>query len=112
MCTVLLPQGVNPIAVNKYTNINKDAKYLAFPSTVQTDENVDQVKESIFKNRRISICDVANTEDGIKNSPIWEGHSFGWGSRTEVGSASSNSSVRAVFSVHHGMVWRTMDLYC
>jgi len=24
MCTVLLPPGVNPIAVNKYTNINID----------------------------------------------------------------------------------------
>jgi len=60
MCTVLLPPGVNPIAVNKYTNIDKDTKYWASQSTMQTDENVDRVKESIFKNRRISICDVAN----------------------------------------------------
>jgi len=28
MCTVLLPQGVNPIAVNKYININILWRYL------------------------------------------------------------------------------------
>ena len=60
MCTVLLPPGVDPIAANKYTNINKDAKYLASPLTMQTVENADRVKESIFKKRRISICEVAN----------------------------------------------------
>jgi hypothetical protein len=49
---------------------------------------------------------------GRKNSLIWEGHSFGWGARTVVGSASSNSGVRAVFSVHHGVVGRTSSLYC
>ena len=48
---------------------------------------------------------------GRKNSPIWEGHSFGWGVHTVVGSASSNSGVRAVFSVHHGVVGRTSSLY-
>ena len=53
-----------------------------------------------------------STECGRKNSPIWEGHSFGWGGRTVVGSASSNSGVRAVFSVHHGVVGRTSSLYC
>jgi hypothetical protein len=41
---------------------------------------------------------------GRKNIPIWEGHSCGWGAHTEVGSTSSNSGVRAVFSVHHGVV--------
>jgi len=40
---------------------------------------------------------------GRKNTPILEGHSFGWGACTVVGSTSSNSGVRAVFSVH--MVW-------
>ena len=49
---------------------------------------------------------------GRKNTPIWEGHSFGWGARTVVGSASSNSGVRAVFSVHYGVVGRTSNLYC
>ena len=49
---------------------------------------------------------------GRKNSPIWEGHSFGWGARTEVRSTSSNSGVRAVFSLHHGVVRRTSSLYC
>ena len=49
---------------------------------------------------------------GRKNSPIWEGNSFGWGVRTVVGSASLNSGVRAVFSVHHGVVGRTLSLYC
>ena len=49
---------------------------------------------------------------GRKNNPIWESHSFGWGARTVVGSASSNSGVRAVFSVHHGVVGRTSSLYC
>jgi len=49
---------------------------------------------------------------GRKNTSIWEGHSFGWGARTVVGSASSNSGVSAVFSVHHGMVGRTSSLYC
>jgi hypothetical protein len=48
MCTVLLPLGVNSTAGNKYININKDA-----PSTMQTDENVDRVKESVFKNRSV-----------------------------------------------------------
>jgi len=48
-----------------------------------------------------------NTGCGRKNSPIWVGHSFGWGARTVVGSASSNSGVRAVFIVHHGVVGRT-----
>ena len=54
---------------------------------------------------------VLNTGCGRKNSPIWEGHSFRWGGRTVVGSASSNSGVRAVFSVHHGVVGRTSSLY-
>ena len=49
---------------------------------------------------------------GTKNTPIWEGHSFGWGERTVVGSASSNSGERAVFNVYHGMVGRTSSLYC
>ena len=49
---------------------------------------------------------------GRKNTPIWEGHSFGWGARTVVGSASSNSSACAVFSIHHGVVGRTSSLYC
>jgi len=49
---------------------------------------------------------------GRKNTPIWEGHSFGWGAHTMVGSKSSNSGVRAVFSVHHGVVGRTSSLYC
>jgi hypothetical protein len=49
---------------------------------------------------------------GRKNSPIWEGHSFRWGARRVVESASSNSGVRAVFSVHHGVVGRTSRLYC
>jgi hypothetical protein len=53
MCTVLLPLGVKSTAVNKYININKDAKYLASPSTMQPDENVDRVKESVFKNRSV-----------------------------------------------------------
>ena len=47
-----------------------------------------------------------------ERQPIWAGHSFGWGGRTVVGSTSSNSSVRAVFSVHHGVVRRTSSLYC
>ena len=49
---------------------------------------------------------------GRKNSPIWEGRSFGWGARTVVGRASSNSGVRAIFSVHHGVVGRTSSPYC
>ena len=49
---------------------------------------------------------------GRKNSLIWEEHSFGWGGHTVVGSASLNSGVRAVFSVHHGVVRRTLSLYC
>ena len=49
---------------------------------------------------------------GRKNVPIWEGHSYGWGECTVMGSASSNSGVRAVFSVHHGVVGRTSSLYC
>jgi hypothetical protein len=49
---------------------------------------------------------------GRKNSPIWVGHSFGRGARTVVGSASSNSGIRAVFSVHQGVVGRTSSLYC
>ena len=53
-----------------------------------------------------------DTGCGRKNSPIWEGHSFRWGGRTVVGSASSNSDVRAVFSVHHGVVGRKSGLYC
>ena len=53
-----------------------------------------------------------STGCGRKNSPIWEGHSFGWGGRTVVGSASSNSGVRAVFSVHQDVVGRTSSLYC
>jgi len=44
-----------------------------------------------------------NTGCGRKNTLIWEGYSFGWGARTVVGSASSNSGVRA-FSVYT-MVW-------
>ena len=36
----------------------------------------------------------------------------GWGGRTVVGSASSNSGVCTVFSVHHGVVGRTSCLYC
>ena len=55
---------------------------------------------------------LLTTGCGRKNSPIWEGHSFGWGARTVVGSASSNSCVRAVFSVHHSLVGRTSSLYC
>ena len=58
------------------------------------------------------MCRAHYTGCGRKNSPIWEGHSFGWGARTVVGSASSNSGVRAVFSVHHGVVGRTSSLYC
>ena len=56
--------------------------------------------------------DETSTGCGRKNSPIWEGNSFWWGARTVVGSASSNSGVRAVFSVHRGVVGRTMSLYC
>jgi len=52
------------------------------------------------------ISDI-NTGCGRKNTPIWEGHSFGWGARTVVGSTSSNSSVRAVFNVYHDVVGRT-----
>jgi hypothetical protein len=52
-----------------------------------------------------------NTGCGRKNSPIWEGHSIGWRSRTVVGSASLNSVVHTVFSVHHGVVGRTSSLY-
>ena len=55
---------------------------------------------------------VDNTECGRKNTSIWEGHSFGWGARTIVGSTSSNSGVCAVFSVHHSVVGRTSSLYC
>ena len=62
---------------------------------------------------RVGMCIIfLNTGCGRKNTPIWEGHSFGWGARTVVGSASSNSGVRAVFSVHHGVVGRTSSLYC
>ena len=53
-----------------------------------------------------------NTECGRKNTPIWEGYSFGLGVRTVVESTSSNSSVRAVFSVYHGVVGRISSLYC
>ena len=53
-----------------------------------------------------------STGCGRKNSPIWEGHSFGWGGRTVVGSASSSSGVRAVFSVHRGVIGRASSLYC
>ena len=35
-----------------------------------------------------------------------------WGARTVVGSASSNSGVRTVFNIHHGVVGRTSSLYC
>ena len=49
---------------------------------------------------------------GRKNTPIWEGHSFGCGGLTVVGSTSSNSGIRAIFSVHHGVVGRTSSLYC
>jgi len=55
---------------------------------------------------------LCSTWCGRKNNPIWEGHSFGSGARTVVGSASPNSDVRAVFSVHHGVVGRTSSLYC
>jgi hypothetical protein len=34
MCTVLLPPGVNPIAVNKYININTNLSFLLMESTV------------------------------------------------------------------------------
>jgi hypothetical protein len=47
-----------------------------------------------------------------KKNPNWEGHSFGCGARTVVGSTSSNSGVRAVFSVHHGIFGRTSSFYC
>jgi len=59
-----------------------------------------------------NINTTINTGCGRKNTLIWEGHNFGWGARTVVGSASSNSGVRAVFSVHHGVVGRTSSLYC
>jgi len=55
---------------------------------------------------------LINTGCGRKNTPIWEGHSYGWGARTVVGSASSNSGGRAVFNVYHGVVGRTTSLYC
>jgi hypothetical protein len=48
---------------------------------------------------------MIGTECGRKNFQISEGHSFGWGARTVVESASSNSGVRAVFSVYHGVVF-------
>ena len=57
-----------------------------------------------------SLC--LSTGCGRKNTTIWEGHSWRWGGRTVVGSASSNSGVRAVFNVHHGVVGRTSSLYC
>ena len=59
-----------------------------------------------------NLANLKTTGCGRKNSPIWEGHSFGLGARTVVGSASSNSGVRAVFSVHHGVIGRTSSLYC
>jgi len=55
---------------------------------------------------------ILYTGCGRKNTPIREGHSFGWGARTVVGSTSSNSGVRAVFSVHHAVVGRPSSLYC
>ena len=55
---------------------------------------------------------LSYTGCGRKNALIWEGHSFGWGARTVVGSVSLNSGVLAVFSVHHGVVGRTSSLYC
>jgi len=49
---------------------------------------------------------------GRKNTPIWEGHNFGWGGRTMVESMSSNSSVRTVFNAYHGVVGRTTSFFC
>jgi len=59
----------------------------------------------------VCVC-VCYTVCGRKNTPIWEGHSFGWGARTVVGSASLNSGVHAIFNVHHAVVGRTLSLYC
>jgi len=64
---------------------------------------------SVLYTDRVSVFD---TECGRKNTPIWEGHSFGWGALTVVESASSNSGVRAVFNIYHGVVGRTSSLYC
>ena len=71
--------------------------------------------ESMFRwtiKKKTRIYYKPCTGCGRKNTPIWEGHSFGWGARTVVGSMSSNSIVRTVFSLHHGMVGRTSSLYC
>ena len=48
---------------------------------------------------------------GRKNTAISEGHMFGWGAHAVLSSASSNSGVRAVCSVYHGVVGRTSSLY-
>ena len=79
-------------------------------STVKWDRNNCTHTTKAAQVKRDS--NITNTGCGRKNTPIWEGHSFGWRARTVVRSASSNSGVRAVFSVYHGVVGRTSSLYC
>jgi predicted TIM-barrel fold metal-dependent hydrolase len=43
-----------------YVTSLEDAERLGLPSMVKTDANVYQVKERNLKNRRITICEVAN----------------------------------------------------
>jgi len=78
------------------------------------EKNISISYNSMTRLQKLDIVmhDLVATGCGRKNSPIWEGHSFGWGARRVVGSASSKSGVRAVFSVHHGVVGRTSSLYC
>ena len=66
----------------------------------------------IFKHMFMQICEMYYTGCIRKNFPIWEVHSFAWGGRPVVGSASSNSGVRTVFIVHLGVVGRTSSFYC
>ena len=61
------------------------------------------------------VNDIKQTEiqDEAERTPRFgRGIASGRGGRTVVGSASSNSGVRAVFSVHHCVVGRTWSLYC
>jgi len=67
------------------------------------------IKRKLYQ---VSCNEQRTTGCGRKNAPIWEGHSFRWKARTLVRSTSSNSSVRAVFNVYHGVVRRTSSLYC
>jgi len=89
------------------------------PISSTNDQNVEVVRAVMAKYRRLSVRMTAE-ETGLDRSAvrrILSDHLHMREScaklvRTVVGSASSNSSVRAVFSVHHGVVGRASSLYC